>query len=72
MIRKLGAMPKQVLIEVLIAEISLDDTNQFDIPWALKGQGPITVLGENHTVKSTTQNASRRTVCAGSTVFPSS
>jgi general secretion pathway protein D len=41
-IRKLDVMPKQVLIEVLIAEISLDDENQFGLQWALKGQG---VLG---------------------------
>ena len=38
-IRKLDVMPKQVLIEVLIAEITLDDTTQFGIQWALKGQG---------------------------------
>ena len=41
MIRKLDTMPKQVLIEVLIAEITLDDTNQFGIQWALKGQGTV-------------------------------
>lgn len=56
MIRKLDAMPKQVLIEVLIAEITLDDTNQFGIQWALKGQGPITAFGETHNLTSSTQN----------------
>ena len=54
MIRKLDAMPKQVLIEVLIAEISLDNTNQFGIAWALKGQGPVTAFGETHSVVSDT------------------
>lgn len=57
MIRKLDTMPKQVLIEVLIAEITLDDTNQFGISWALRGQGPVTAFGETHTVTSeTSQN----------------
>ncbi len=57
MIRKLDTMPKQVLIEVLIAEITLDDSNQFGISWAFKGQGPVNVLGESHSfVNSTVQN----------------
>ena len=56
MIRKLDTMPKQVLIEVLIAEITLDDTTQFGIQWALKGQGPVTAFGETHNVQTLTQN----------------
>ena len=52
LIRKLDAMPKQVLIEVLIAEITLDDSNKFGIAWNLKGQGPVTVAGETHSVAS--------------------
>jgi len=56
MIRKLDAMPRQVLIEVLIAEITLDDTNQFGIQWALRGQGPVTAFGETHNLTSSTQN----------------
>jgi general secretion pathway protein D len=48
MIRKLDAMPKQVLIEVLIAEITLDDSNSFGLSWAFKGQGPLNILGERH------------------------
>ena len=55
-IRKLDIMPKQVLIEVLIAEITLDDTTQFGIQWALKGQGTFNALGETHNVQSLTQN----------------
>ncbi|MHB8834715.1 MAG: type II secretion system secretin GspD [Candidatus Methylomirabilia bacterium] len=54
MIRKLDTMPKQVLIEVLIAEITLDDSNQFGISWAFKGQGPVSVLGETHTLTNDT------------------
>lgn len=53
-IRKLDTMPKQVLIEVLIAEITLDDSNQFGISWAFKGQGPVSAFGENHTITSST------------------
>ncbi|MDA8432195.1 MAG: hypothetical protein M0Z60_04425 [Nitrospiraceae bacterium] len=35
-IKKLDVQPKQVLIEVLIAEITLDDSTQFGIEWLLK------------------------------------
>lgn len=34
-IKKLDVQPKQVLIEVLIAEITLDDTTKFGIEWLL-------------------------------------
>jgi general secretion pathway protein D len=54
-IRKLDVMPKQVLIEVLIAEITLDDTTQFGIQWALKGQGTLSALGETHSLTSATE-----------------
>lgn len=37
-IKKLDIQPKQVLIEVLIAEITLDDTTKFGIEWLLKGE----------------------------------
>jgi general secretion pathway protein D len=33
-IKKLDIYPKQVLIEVMVAEITLDDTTQFGIEWA--------------------------------------
>lgn len=33
-VKKLDLYPKQVLIEVLLAEITLDDTNKFGIEWA--------------------------------------
>ncbi len=67
-IRKLDVMPKQVLIEVLIAEISLDDTNQFGIQWALKGQGTVSAFGESHSLTSTTQNVFDSTNGIASTV----
>ena len=35
-IRKLDIQPKQVLIEVLIAEITLDESTQFGIEWLMK------------------------------------
>ncbi len=35
-IKKLDVQPKQVLIEVLIAEITLDNSTQFGIEWLLK------------------------------------
>jgi general secretion pathway protein D len=41
-IKKLDIYPKQVLIEVMVAEITLDDTTQFGIEWArfLSSQPP--------------------------------
>jgi len=41
-IRKLDIYPKQVLIEVLLAEVALDDTTQFGIEWSrfLSSQPP--------------------------------
>ena len=60
MIRKLDTMPKQVLIEVLIAEITLDDTTQFGIQWALKGQGPVNAFGETHNVQTAHAERVRR------------
>ncbi|MFZ2198494.1 MAG: secretin N-terminal domain-containing protein [Thermodesulfovibrionales bacterium] len=40
-IKKLDTQPKQVLIEVLIAEISLDDTTDLGLEWVLKGHSRI-------------------------------
>ncbi|HEY5999254.1 MAG TPA: type II secretion system secretin GspD, partial [bacterium] len=53
-IRKLDQMPKQVLIEMLIAEITLDDTNEFGINWALTGQGAVKAPGETFNLTSAT------------------
>jgi len=39
-IKKLDVQPKQVLIEVLIAEITLDDTTKFGIEWLTSGNIP--------------------------------
>jgi general secretion pathway protein D len=39
LIRNLDMMPKQVLIEVTIAEISLNDELQFGVRWFLQGKG---------------------------------
>lgn len=51
-IEALDIRPKQVLIEVLIAELTLDKTTQFGLEWALKGQGTAQVLGEEFNVLS--------------------
>ncbi len=39
MLRKLDTLPKQVLIEVTIAEVTLRDSMQFGLEWFLKTQG---------------------------------
>lgn len=40
-LKKLDVQPKQVLIEVLIAEITLDDTTSLGLEWVLKGSGDL-------------------------------
>jgi general secretion pathway protein D len=55
-IRKLDVLPKQVLIEVLIAELTLDDQTQFGLQWAIKGQGSAKIGGETHNFNSQVQN----------------
>ena len=38
-IKKLDIPPKQVLIEVMIAEVTLDDSMKFGLEWLVKGSG---------------------------------
>ncbi|MBI5074669.1 MAG: hypothetical protein HZB62_05820 [Nitrospirae bacterium] len=40
-LKKIDVQPKQVLIEVLIAEISLDDSTTLGLEWMLKGRNQI-------------------------------
>jgi len=49
-IRKLDRTPKQVLIEVLVAEISLDDENDLGLEWTLRTQKNVTVGGQTYNV----------------------
>ncbi len=44
-IRKLDRTPKQVLIEVLVAEVGLNDENRLGLEWALRTQRDVTVGG---------------------------
>lgn len=60
-IKKLDIYPKQVLIEVFLAEVSLDDTNKFGIEWAsfvsshvTSSQAQGAVLGSQPPVQTTT------------------
>ena len=66
-IRRLDTMPKQVLIEVLIAEVTLDDTNKYGINWALNGQGSVGLPGE--TLNLTTATALSAAVDAAAFSF---
>jgi len=60
-IKKLDIYPKQVLIEVLLAEVTLDETNKFGIEWASFVSSHVTtsqaqgaVLGSQPPVQTTT------------------
>ena len=49
-IRKLDRTPKQVLIEVLVAEVGLNDENRLGIEWTLRTQRDITINGTPYNV----------------------
>jgi general secretion pathway protein D len=54
-IRKLDRTPKQVLIEVLVAEITLTDQDQLGIEWTLRTQQNVQVGGQTYNVGSVTR-----------------
>ena len=49
-IRRLDRTPKQVLIEVLVAEVALNDENRLGIEWTLRTQRDINVGGTPYNV----------------------
>jgi general secretion pathway protein D len=49
-IRKLDRVPKQVLIEVLVAEITLTDEEDLGLEWTLRTQGEVTIAGNKYNV----------------------
>jgi general secretion pathway protein D len=55
-IKKLDKVPRQVLIEVTIAELTLDDEDDLGIEWAIRSQGTATVGGETHGYTSVAQS----------------
>lgn len=54
-IKMLDVYPRQVLIEVLIAEVTLTDETRFGIQWSLLSQGKANVFGETHTFEGLSQ-----------------
>lgn len=52
---KLDQRPLQVLIDVIIAEVSLDDTEILGVRWMLHGQDQVTVGGETNSVNATSE-----------------
>ena len=51
-IRKLDRTPKQVLIEVLVAEVGLNDENRLGLEWAIRTQRDVQVGGQPYNVGS--------------------
>ncbi|MGH7322440.1 MAG: secretin N-terminal domain-containing protein, partial [Candidatus Rokuibacteriota bacterium] len=49
-IRKLDRTPKQVLIEVLVVEITLDDDNRLGLEWTLRTQQNVKLGGQTYNV----------------------
>jgi general secretion pathway protein D len=66
-IKKLDIYPKQVLIEIFLAEITLDETNQFGIEWAKfvsgspSSHGQAAVFQQQPPVASTTTDSTGTT-----------
>jgi general secretion pathway protein D len=54
-IRKLDRTPKQVLIEVLVAEVRLTDENRLGLEWTIRTQRDVTVNGQPYNVGSVTR-----------------
>lgn len=54
-IRKLDRTPKQVLIEVLVAEVSLDDENALGLAWTLRQQRDIRIGGTTYNIGTVTR-----------------
>jgi general secretion pathway protein D len=55
-IRKLDLIPRQVLIEVLVAEITLDDETRFGLQWAVRGEAAASIDGKMHKFDTLVQN----------------
>lgn len=67
-LKKIDIQPKQVLIEVLIAEVSLDDATTLGLEWLLKGRGTV----KNQSFDFITGNASDPTNFLGTTTSSTS
>ena len=52
---KLDQRPLQVLIDVIIAEVTLDDTEILGVRWMLESQDQVTVGGETNSVNATAE-----------------
>ncbi len=53
LLEKLDQRPLQVLIDVIIAEVTLDDSELLGVRWALESQDQITIGGETNSISST-------------------
>ncbi len=58
-IKKLDIMPKQVLIEVLIADVTLDNTTELGVSWNLQGQGSVDIGGDTYYFDGTMNQGDR-------------
>ncbi|MBN1879905.1 type II secretion system secretin GspD [bacterium] len=54
-IKKLDIMPKQVLIEVLIVDVTLDESSELGVSWSMATEGSLDIGGETRYFESTVQ-----------------
>jgi general secretion pathway protein D len=70
-IRRLDRTPKQVLIEVLVAELSLTDENRLGLEWTLRTQRDIKVGGQTYNVGSVSRvDVGPPSALSGATTLP--
>jgi len=56
-IKKLDIMPKQVLIEVLIVDVTLDKDSELGVEWSMATDGHLDIGGDTHYFESTVQQS---------------
>lgn len=54
-IKQLDIMPKQVLIEVLIVDVTLDDSHELGVSWSMATEGSLDIGGQSRYFESTVQ-----------------
>ncbi len=58
-LRREDSIPKQVLIDVMIAELKLDDDIDYGVEWAIKGHAYNTISGTDYAYDTNTQMNNR-------------
>ncbi len=69
LLEKLDKRPLQVLIDVIIAEVQLNDTDVFGVQGMVLGEGQLTTVGETNAVETTTSTVFQNVMPEGAEGF---